>query len=279
MSCLFNSVLSGWIRGSEWDAVSSTYGDDLVKIKVERRLHDGTWDRAAPQEGEFVGRKKVYTFIENQKTGDLYNSDSMQAVAFKCFEIAVVTPLYMATRMVFHLCRMVYLVGKIFYESIVACADAIQNGEHGARAFFKHMVVDLSYRLFMDAFLLQLWEVVKAPYYALGLFIAALEGCLYDPMKGKMEIAIIERKWNNNLDRSHDWRIQEVVHGNNCWQGVMNADAFFIGFCMQPLGDISSYVPRPENRDEVVSKYQVIERSDEPLLKGCTFPPLVPIAC
>lgn len=279
MACLFNTLLAGWISPAEHERhVESTYGNAFHKVTVERRLSNGEWDQGVVrlEDGSSIQKKNRYEYLQNVHSGEFFFPDSPQLVAFKCFEIAVVAPLYTLVRMVFHLCRIVYLIGKIVYESIASFVDAMKRGEDSCRAFVDHVLADCPLRILTEAVGLQLWEVIKAPYFGLGLFIAACEGFMHDPYKAKTEIALIERHWNDGKTRHHDWRVQEVIH-HGCFQGILNADAFFLAFCMQPIGSCEQFVVSSDNR--TLEKYKIVKRDEDPLVTGCLFPPCISTAC
>lgn len=278
MSCIFNTMMMGWITPEELDHVQSTYGDKFQKVNVKKRDRNGDWELAKdPKTGIPTSTIQEYTYLQNTETGELYFPDSPQLVALKCAAIAMGIPLYTIARMFYHVCRIAYLACKIFYESVCNFIEAWKDSGNGCEAFMQHMVSSLSCRIFNEAFLEQMWECIKAPYYSLGVFIAACEGLIHDPYKAKTEIAIIERHWNNGKTRVHDWRVQEAIH-KGCWAGIMNSEAVFIALCMQPIGSDDQHV-YSSNESRYLRKYEVIKSG--PVIEGdqCMCPPCIPTAC
>jgi hypothetical protein len=166
--------------------------------------------------------------------------------------------------MVFHAGRSIYLIGTLFAKAVSLFNEDLRNSmTNGVEAFFQRFIINLTCEIFTEAFLGQLWECIKAPYYGLGLWIAAIEGFVHDPYKAKMEIALIERYWNGDKDRRHDVRSQR----GSCMEKIQQTDAFFLARCMQSAGTYDN----PE----------YIERSDNGPVEtnGCVFPPLISTAC
>jgi len=264
MAIVFNTLLSGWISEEDRERVQSTYSENFRKVAVYKRDANGSITS---------GR---YEYLQNTITRDFYFADSPQLVAFKCFEIALVAPIYTTARIVFHIFRSIYLIGVIFMRITRQFSEDLELSVSGYESFYKRFFVNLPCDLFKESFLEQAWECIKAPYYGLGLFIAACEGLLHDPYKAKMEISLIERYWNGGKSRHHDWRIQKLIH-KDLWQGILHSDAFFIAYCMQCKGNENDVV-KISKEDRWEYKYSV-QTEEAATVEGCIIPPLIPTAC
>jgi len=258
MSCVIDGILSGWIAPHEKDQVQSSYDDSMKFFTVTR----------------YTGATQQ--LLQNTVTGDFYYPDSDQLVAIKCLLMAIGAPFYTLGRVAFHTGRIFYLIYKVFEEAVINFKRDLESNEEGCSAFFKRFVVELIPNIFIKALGEQIFECIKAPYYGLGIFIAASVGFLHDPYKGKMALAIIERHWNWDISRSEDPRMQKQA-ANIC-AALQNSSVFYLAFCMQPTGNELDTVV--DLRGEEVLKYkskipaQPVNEND-----GCCCLPMCAYAC
>jgi hypothetical protein len=258
MSSIFSGILSGWIRENEWDNVQSSYGDQFCLAEVTRNRNDN--------------RSERIWCLKNRVTKDFYLPDSTTLVAAKCFFISLGAPLYTAGRFLFHIGRSFYLTYRIFERSIQNFRDDLDAGTNRWEAFRDRIIVQLSSALFMEAFLGQALECIKAPYYGLGLFIAAIEGFIHDPYKAKTEIALIERHWNGDRNGYQACHFQSS-HNTNLWRAIMLSEAFFLAPCMQPIGNEDEMIARG---NAIVNRYVDIQENP---IEAISCPPLIPYPC
>ena len=208
VSTAFNSILSPWISSDEQKNILSTSSDQWIFARVQKLKEDET--------GYVTGSKDTvleWTYLVNRETADFFNPDSVSTVAIKCGIVAFALPFYLVAVMVVDFVKIFVDIGRFFVD--------IARGESFHKAGY-----NLLSRVGGD-----ISGLVCAPWYALGMWIASIEGVLFDPMKGRAEAGLIERKWHG-VDFYHDLL-------RKGWHKGGDESVIFLGFCFQKVGNLN----------------------------------------
>jgi|GEM_PF-3295519 len=178
-----------------------------------------------------IGRKS-HTFIVNERTNAIHPISVKDGVApssvfrMKCFGIAVFG-------------NFVHLVGTMAYNALKIPVDVIRILITGVANFMRdfselgtwHNLTknwnDATLEL-VTSVSDDIWNIIRSPYYALGIEIAALAG-IFNPLGvGLAGVSQIEFNWNHQRSRETEFR---VVGFHN-----MTAETtFYMAFCFQPI--------------------------------------------
>ena len=190
-----------------------------------------------PRTGNEITRNKEYTYIEDAETKELYWDEPAYVVAMKCAGIALATPLYTVTYMVWNLAKLPLDIVAIVGSAMEKIGSQVKEYKivDAAATFWKEIVIQLPTQLFTD-----IWNIVKSPLFALGIEFAAIYGIL-DPFRGRAIEAKIEQIWQNNVSYKEDFRETKTVDTGSCWRNFVNdvtaARAFYFAWCFQVRGN------------------------------------------
>lgn len=199
--------------------------DDLGNIKF--------YDKKDPVTGAVI-KTNVLSCIEDKQTGDMYLDEPMHAVAFKCASIALGLPFYAAGAMLWHTVKipldLTVIALNTLYETIGNCLATGSLAEMGT-------VLLKGATQAADAFGYHIYEVVKAPIFALGCEFAAIYG-IVKPYHGRKFEAMIENAWQRGASYKDDLRKIPAREGEDCWDAfvkdIQAADTFYLAHCFQP---------------------------------------------
>lgn len=180
------------------------------------------------------------TYIKDSSTGDLYLNDDMVTAATKCAWIMLGVPIYTYIYMAFNLLRIpydIYQIGKRTLEAFNT--EWAQNNVGNAVAA---LATGIIWEIPRDV-VLDLWNVVRAPFFAIAVFFAALYGVCVDAYVGRVYEAYIEHLWQHRVSRRQDFNyIQPPERMNDseaCMYKMQHASAFYFAYCMQIKGNMS----------------------------------------
>nr|NGX46450.1 hypothetical protein [Chlamydiota bacterium] len=100
-----------------------------------------------------------------------------------------------------------------------------------------------------------MWRIVRAPLFAVGVMFAAAWG-LFSPYEGRKMIGKIEKEWHDGLTFKDDMRMGKDEQFLNkmddckkysddcgtCFTEIKTGKVFFLGWCMQVRGNIDAKV-------------------------------------
>ncbi len=234
----------GSLLGSVVESTDSAFR----RVEVQKKDSDGNikfYDKAETIVDPDTGEKKVVTkkvsvlhYIEDVKTGELYVNDSRFAVAVKCAGIALGTPFYAFGKICWYLIKTPIDIGVIALDSIAkifshVCLGRLYEASSEAQRSFIQMAQTLGTGLF---------EVVKAPLFALGNELAAIYG-LFKPYHARKFEAIIEKAWQQGASYKEDLRKVPARPGENDWtsfvKDVQDAHPFYLAHCFQVRGNVN----------------------------------------
>ncbi len=188
-------------------------------------------------------RETRYEIID-LKTENRYSHESMSITAFKCFELVVGIPLYLATYIGWNLIRMPLIaVGTILVSlaRLIAHPNKIQCVQ-----LLKDIAWTAPKRIIED-----IWTVVRAPFYAIAMEFAAIYG-VFKPVEARKMMGQIERSWHQ-YSRKHDVRYQDPnLDPLFILKALTDKDfdrTFYIAECMQPYGNLNDpHIVKEETR-------------------------------
>ncbi len=234
----------GSLLGSLVESTDSAFR----RVEVQKRDSDGNikfYDKEETIVDPDTGEKKVVTkkisnlsFIEDVKTGELYVNDSRFTVAVKCAGIALGTPFYAFGKICWYLVKTPIDMGVIALDAISkifshVCLGRLYEASSEAQRSFIQMAQTLGTGLF---------EVVKAPLFALGCELTAIYG-LFKPYHARKFEAIIEKAWQQGASYKEDLRKIPARSGEDCWtafvKDVRDAHPFYLAHCFQVRGNVN----------------------------------------
>lgn len=165
-----------------------------------------------------------YHAIEDTETGDYYWNNTPFLVAQKCFAIFCATPLHLPASMIWNTL-------KIPYHMAHACLGNPQTA-------LTQNIAD------------ELWNIARAPYYALGIELGAIKGMIETlyinetkAYEARNAIASIERAWKYDIPLSNDCRRGCI--GSN----PQLIETFYLAACFQPYFNINTLSIRAAIRE------------------------------
>jgi len=185
------------------------------------------------------GSRETFRYDLEESTGDLYgllgDPDPGYIIAFKSFQIFLVTPLYMASLMIANLLKVIGDVTSIFWKVLPQiAADLSQKGIVAALGnAIMAVTVEIPCEIVAD-----LWRICRSPLYAVGMEIACLYGMI-SPYEGRKWIGKIESNWHERVPYYEDIR---SATSETCLREIFKGKIFFIAICMQKMGNIHDKV-------------------------------------
>lgn len=187
-----------------------------------------------------TGRVRIVssiTYIEEVRTGDLYKNDSVNIVAMKCLMVVLATPIYTMGKICWYLCQTTIDVSAIVLDTLYKVGQEIVYGRlNESSVEMRHEFSQLS-----DAIGDGLFEIVKAPIFALGVELVALYGIL-KPYHGRKFEALIENAWQKGVSSKNDLR--NIPQKENCvedlLQGIRDSRPLYLAYCFQVRGNLSN---------------------------------------
>lgn len=216
-------------------------GDDANWAVVSFRKHapDGTL------------LPKRYDYIQDLQTGDLYVKESPLVVAEKCYGLMLAAPFYMLGMMAVNTIRIAtdtYLTAKRVLEEFGEVWKQRGLLEASANVFFA-VIIEIPINIILD-----ICRIVKAPFFAIGFFFAALYGVI-SPYEGRKWVGAVESAWHEGLDYHHDIRynipggLESEEEMSRTCQEIKAGQIFFIAWCMQKRGNVNEKI---QNLDRFV---------------------------
>lgn len=215
-----------------------------MTTRLVEDFHEPNWFTAEVQFFR-TDRKTVVPRREivNIETMERYNYEPMDDTRIKCGILAACgIPFYTLANMICNVIRAVTLTFTILGRAIATLANDCSLETLGK--FF----VDLTYETPM-ALLKCVWDLIRAPFYALGMEFCALCGIL-SPITWRPRLAAVEREWRE-FDRSHHMLERFTTDGGVTWKDRSeerisdyftnrhSESVFYIAYCFQPWGSLN----------------------------------------
>jgi hypothetical protein len=185
-----------------------------------------------PDTNKPTDKDRVFTYVANTETGELYVDDSKVEVMTKCaLLITMGIPLYTIGQMVWNSVKTVVDVIVIAHKTFKQAAKDLLDGEcsMAAKTLFDGFIQSIPSSIAENV-----WKVVQA------LEAAALYG-LYDPYEGRALESRIERLWQGGASYKEDFRYTNTPETDRgCCAAfandVQSAKAFYLAHCFQVRG-------------------------------------------
>jgi len=187
---------------------------------------------------EKVIKKKVdaLTYIEDIRSGEMYFDEPIPALVAKCALLVLGLPFYAFGKMSWHAINTSIEIGAI------ACKTIFKAGEEFSLGRLYETSNEIRYGLIQASHVLGngLFEIVKAPLFALGCELAAVYG-IFKPYHGRKFEAIIENAWQEGASFREDFRKIPARSGEDCWMAfkkdIQEARPFYLAHCFQSRGN------------------------------------------
>lgn len=184
------------------------------------------------------GTPKRFTYIEDTKTGDLYQNDERCTVATKCALIVLGLPLFAAGVIIWNLCKIVVDIVALAIKTIQLLAK--EWSEKGAKEALKNAGWEFCSKFFKVILCEDIWQVVSTPFYATGMLFSAAFGVVC-PYLGRKGVAKIEYHWHGKMPHRRDFRRMQVGEPMGCCAPILTdpkeARVFFLAYCFQVKGN------------------------------------------
>lgn len=220
--------------------VCSCTTTDLHTVET---LPDG-WKTIAVDVENDKGKISTYYDQLDLKTGQRYWHEPMLTTALKCALLIVVIPIYLFAYVAWHVIR----------APIAATIVPIRALNTFLRQPSKDHLRSIGLALVWEApknLGKSVWDIVKAPFYAIAMEFAALCG-VFSPTKMRVWVGEIEKQWHGvdcRKDSRHYWNktpkdnIQKYCRrmSNFLWEALTDPNSkntCYLAFCMQPWGNI-----------------------------------------
>lgn len=253
MNVVFDTITKPWF--SDTDRLENYNSDNWKYISANKRRTDG----------EFDGRTHRYTL--NERTREMWVPDSVSTVAFKCGLLTVGNPLYMAATMVYHAIKIPVDIIRVIGQLAVGILFAMEFRETFPRELSK--TIEKNFVDVVSSIVKDIWNIIRAPWFALGFEIAAIEGVVSDPFRARVKIGDIERNWNHGITRHNSCAVQcarmplapNVTYEDYqvCWQ---NTHTYYLAICMQKQGLIDELGVDSQNQPTNLSRWRISEMCD-----------------
>jgi len=185
-----------------------------------------------------TNKPKEFSCLQEKKTGDIYNDDPAYIVAIKCAILFFATPLIAIGVMAWNLCkipidltRVTLLTLKNFgkwWKEKGPCSACVKSAKFFLEKTCKVLLQDL-------------WHIVRAPIYCIGMQILTLIGIAF-PFWARKKIAKLEYHWQDKIPLKYDIReLDKEEKTKFCpllWKEEKKPQACYIAHCFQPLGNL-----------------------------------------
>lgn len=175
------------------------------------------------------GKRQSRLEIIDPKQGR-WMHEQMGITAMKCLMLLAGIPIYLALTIAWHAFRTPITFTATLIGSFVKLV-CHPDGEH-----LKQFLVGAPLALIQG-----MWNIVRAPFYAIAMEFAALYG-VFRPIEGRVFVSQVERKWHG-VDRTKDARFQDPdLDPKFVLKAVGDKDfdhVWFLAFCMQPYGTLT----------------------------------------
>lgn len=220
--------------------------------------HRSSWKRVQvykrnPQ-GNYIcdskGNKRVFNYVEDTRTKNLYIDEDPLNIAGKCVGIILAMPFYTTA-------TIAYNIIKIPFDIVRIAIDALK--EFGKRV--GEMDIGGALGILLRSYLweipksavLNLFEVVKAPIYGLAMQLSGIVG-LFHPFEGRKFVAKVEGSWHHWISYKEDFRTQKTPQEATLTD-LLFSKVIYAAICFQPRGNM---------KDEVLiigspKKYELVE--------------------
>lgn len=191
---------------------------------------------------EFKDSKIVRTYHEvpymlETSSGELYLENDHFTNTSKCAALLVGTPIYTFAKMTWEVLKTPFELMSIALRTLKAALESLFHLEisksldrlwQGSLCLLNTM----SYNLF---------SVVTAPLFGLGIQLAALYGC-FQPYQGRAIVAKIENAWHRGVSYKEDYRhlvkFQKQGEIPRCFSDILEQKPLYLAYCFQSRGNI-----------------------------------------
>lgn len=188
----------------------------------------------------------VLSYIEDVKTGDLYLDEPEYIIAVKCALCALGIPFYAFAKVLWHAIKTPLQINAIGIDAICrALQHLTSDAPYDAAADLKQRMNQMSEVLYAGLF-----EIIKAPLFALGCELASICG-VFKPYHGRKFEALVEKAWQNDASYKIDFRNIPARSGEDCWtafkmdcwtafvKDFKDTPPFYLAHCFQVRGNVN----------------------------------------
>jgi hypothetical protein len=155
-----------------------------------------------------------------------YDNDRPDLVT-KCFLATLALPFHFVGSVLYNCVRLVVVVAYFIFQTFNAFYS--QSAEGPDRKSFKAIFID-QMKLMGIELLRSIVNIVRAPYYALGVFFGLLYG-LVDPWNGRKVVEAFESAWNHHIPLNESyWMCKKMEHYQ--WK-MVGENALYITGCFK----------------------------------------------
>lgn len=153
-------------------------------------------------------------FSYHLKTGEIFNTDPVYLIRFKCLGLTVSTPVTSIARAIYYLVKSAFIALQNLYYYL----EDRNPKEQKDSSFFK-----------------TIYESPRALTYGISLTKTAFLG-IFNPLEKRREYGVLERELNHHTD------------------GKPHRDKYYIAICAQPLAKLQEYGASNEDLKKVETR-------------------------
>lgn len=185
-----------------------------------------------------IRKVNTLTYIEDIKSGDLYLAEDAYIVSVKCACLVLGILFYAASKMGWYVVKTPLEIGVLATDMIVKvgkllllckCSEASAETSSGVSRISETLGTGI-------------FEIAKAPLFAVGCEIAAIYG-IFRPYYGRKFEAFIENAWQHGASYREDLRKVPARDGENCWtaftKDILDSHPFYLAHCFQARGNVN----------------------------------------
>jgi hypothetical protein len=180
----------------------------------------------------------VLSYIEEIRTGEMQLDEPGYIIVIKCAMIALGMPLYTVGKMGWHMFKTPFEISALAINTLIKTGEQLALG----RLYEGAVEMRHGFSQVPEIFGEGLFEIIKAPIFALGAELAALGG-IVRPYHGRGIEKIIEFAWQKGASYQEDFKNPPPRTGENCWDAfvkdVHDTHPFYLGPCFQGRGNVN----------------------------------------
>jgi len=216
-----NCCSSAPIR-EHWEQVNTYRQDSQGKLYLNER-----------------GSPKVYTYLQDKRTGTLYCNDSEAVVATKCTAIFIGMPFYATGAALYH-------TALLPVDVVRTAISAVQQFHHNYNEKgFGYAFCILIKTLFVDLIfkcLYHLWGIARSFLFGSAIMVLCLYA-LVNPYDARIAIGTLEWIWHDQIPHTESYcHVTRKMDGKEAITEIFKAKVLYLAFCFQPIRDTNRVI-------------------------------------
>jgi hypothetical protein len=189
--------------------------------------------------GEVTPTGPEFCFIENIHNGQIYLDEPGFVIAVKCALVFFAVPLFTAGTMLWHVHQIFRSIGLIARNVFNTARRDFVLG----RYFEAAQILDREIKPLPGILKERILAIIKAPFFGLGLEIAALAGMIR-PLHGREYVGMILKAWHNGATyKNNICKVllrEKDINYTTLSRDIHSGDEFFLAYCFLDRGNVKT---------------------------------------